>query len=484
MKRRIEFKKIVCLVLLMLTDVSACAAAFWASFLVRNHIVLNGLHVGLRPMALSSQIQSGFVFFAAATIILIFAFEKLYVKRYSFWEETRRLLKGLSLAFIMMVMVSMIPGTFPRFSRLIIIVAWMDSFLFFPLFRLFIKKIFRKTGLWRKNVLILGTNPMARRVAREIVKNNTLCYDVAGFLSENSRTPIGQPFVEGIKIVGTLDQLGRELCAALAVKDIFIVLPDFPHKELIRVAKCCEELAETIEIVPDISTLYALGVELENVGDIIAVSVTRNLAKPWNILVKHTYELILACLALLVLMPVFMIIALAIRLDSPGPVFFKQPRIGKKNKTFMIYKFRSMFTDNERRLNIYFQSHPEARQEWARFRKLKNDDPRVTWVGRLIRTWSLDELPQLLNIIEGVMSLVGPRPYLVREKEHVGEAQRFIASVKPGMTGFWQIQGRSILSFEERIFLDEYYIRNWSLWLDVIILLKTIKVILKREGAV
>lgn len=466
----------------MLGDLAAWTAAFGIGFIIRNQILLRGLHVKLRPLKWSSQIQSGFIFFAAATIILIFAFEKLYVKRYSFWEETRRLLKALSLAFILMVIVAVIPRTFPQFSRMSMIIAWLASFFLFPLFRLAIKKILRKTGLWKKSVLILGTNLMAQRVAKEIVKNDTLCYEVAGFLSEYPGTQ-GPSTLEGIRVIGTLDQLSPELCQSLEVKDIFIALSDFPQQELIRIAKMCEGMAETIKIVPDISSLYTLGVELENVGDIISVSVTRNLAKPLNILVKHTYDLILATLAILLLMPVFLIMALAIRIDSPGSIFYKQPRRGKKNKMFTIYKFRSMFIDNERRLSLYFQTHPEAQQEWFRFRKLKGDDPRVTRVGRFIRTRSLDELPQLLNVIKGDMSLVGPRPYLCAETDRLGRMSPFILSVRPGITGLWQIRGRNILSFEDRVFLDDFYIRNWSLWLDIIILLKTIKVFFKHEGA-
>jgi len=335
----------------MLGDLAAWTAAFGIGFIIRNQILLRGLHVKLRPLKWSSQIQSGFIFFAAATIILIFAFEKLYVKRYSFWEETRRLLKALSLAFILMVIVAVIPRTFPQFSRMSMIIAWLASFFLFPLFRLAIKKILRKTGLWKKSVLILGTNLMAQRVAKEIVKNDTLCYEVAGFLSEYPGTQ-GPSTLEGIRVIGTLDQLSPELCQSLEVKDIFIALSDFPQQELIRIAKMCEGMAETIKIVPDISSLYTLGVELENVGDIISVSVTRNLAKPLNILVKHTYDLILATLAILLLMPVFLIMALAIRIDSPGSIFYKQPRRGKKNKMFTIYKFRSMFIDNERRLSL------------------------------------------------------------------------------------------------------------------------------------
>ncbi len=482
MKYKIEFRKIICLALLIAADLAAWAAAFWTGYVFRNQIALKAFHLPLRALTLKSQVESGFFIFGAAIIVLIFIFEKLYIKRYSFWEEARRLFGALTLAFILMIMVTLIPATFPHFSRMIMSAAWLVSLFFFPFFRLIVKNFFKRSGLWRKNVLILGTNPMAMRVAREIGKNKTLCYELTGLLSEQASS-MDRKSLEEFKIVGTLDQLSRELCQRLNVKDIFIALSDFPQKELIRIAQRCEELAETIKIVPHISSLYTLGAELENVGDVIAVSVARNLAKPWNLLLKHTYELALTALLFLLFVPASAILAVAIRLDSRGPVLFKQPRLGKKYKPFMIYKFRSMFVDNERRLNLYFQAHPEARQEWNRFRKVRKDDPRVTRIGRFIRKWSLDELPQLLNIIKGDMSLVGPRPYMLQEREHIGEMGKSISSVKPGMTGFWQIQGRNTVPFNERIFLDDYYIRNWSLWLDIVILLKTMRAIIKHEGA-
>ena len=482
MKNRIQFGKLVCLVLLILTDCAACLASFLTAFIIRNYILIEVLHFPLRSMTISDQLESGLIFLAGATIVIIFTFEKLYVKRYSFWEETRHLFKGLSLSFILIIIVAFLPQTFPLFPRTTIIFAWMSGLIFFPFFRLALKKTLKKIGLWRKNVLILGTNPMSQRVAQEIMKNDTLCYEIVGFLSENpdqgAENRVGE-----INIVGDISQLSRDLCRALNVQDIFIALSDYPQSELIEIAKKCESLGETIKIIPDISNLYTLGVELENVGDIISISVTRNLAKPWNILLKKTYDMILASLLILILMPFYLLIAIAIKLDSPGPVIYSQPRLGRKKKVFRIHKFRSMYLDNDNRLNEYLQTHPEARIEWEHFRKLKNYDPRITRIGKLIRKWSIDELPQLFNVLKGEMSLVGPRPYLAEELDKIGQLYQIILSVTPGMTGFWQIQGRNILTFKERVFLDDYYIRNWSLWLDIVIILKTIKVIAKREGA-
>jgi undecaprenyl-phosphate galactose phosphotransferase len=225
------------------------------------------------------------------------------------------------------------------------------------------------------------------------------------------------------------------------------------------------------------------GVELEVLGDVLTIYIKRNLVKPWNILIKSLFDKCLTILLLLILFPLFLVIALAIKLESKGPVIFIQDRIGKYRKTFKICKFRSMYLDNESRLKAYLEAHPEAKEEWERFRKLKNHDPRVTKVGRFIRKFSLDEIPQLLNVLQSKMSLVGPRPYLPEELENRKQISETIARVKPGLTGLWQISGRSDIAFEERLNMDEYYIRNWSLWLDIVIILKSLKAWLEGKGA-
>jgi len=150
---------------------------------------------------------------------------------------------------------------------------------------------------------------------------------------------------------------------------------------------------------------------------------------------------------------------------------------------FTLLKFRSMYVNNQKRLNDYLKSNPKAKDEWIKYKKLKTYDPRVTKVGRIIRSFSLDELPQLFHILQGKMSLVGPRPYLLKELEKQHSRKNTLSKVKPGLTGLWQISGRNKLAFAERLVLDEYYIRNWSLWFDIIILIKTVGVLISRKGA-
>jgi len=180
--------------------------------------------------------------------------------------------------------------------------------------------------------------------------------------------------------------------------------------------------------------------------------------------------------------PLLAAIAILIKMNSPGPVFFGQQRIGQGGRRFIAWKFRSMVVDADRVLKEYLAKRPDLREEWERDQKLKND-PRVTRVGRILRKLSLDELPQLWNVIKGEMSLVGPRPIVQDELAKYGDKGTFYLKVKPGMTGLWQVSGRNDISYKERVELDVYYVRNWSVWLDLYILARTVWVVLFGKGA-
>jgi undecaprenyl-phosphate galactose phosphotransferase len=164
-------------------------------------------------------------------------------------------------------------------------------------------------------------------------------------------------------------------------------------------------------------------------------------------------------------------------------VFFRQERMGRGRRLFRCVKFRTMYVDGDARLHAHLRARPERRAEWERFRKLKSFDPRVTRVGRVLRRLSIDELPQLINVWRNEMSLVGPRPYLPVEAERMGDFRETVLKAPPGITGLWQVSGRNDLTFEQRLRLDEYYVRNWSLWMDVVVLLKTVTAVLRRHGA-
>jgi undecaprenyl-phosphate galactose phosphotransferase len=245
----------------------------------------------------------------------------------------------------------------------------------------------------------------------------------------------------------------------------------------------CEGHVQSIRLVPDLFGLASVGVEAEDLDGILLLNMKWNLAKPWNLLVKHGFDLVVAILACLVLAPILFAVAIAIRLDSEGPVFFVQERLGRGRQRFRCFKFRSMYTDNDERLQRLLADDPAARREWDQFAKLKTRDPRVTRVGRLLRRWSVDELAQLINVLRGEMSLVGPRPYLAGEIERMGDIGETVLKAPPGMTGLWQVSGRNNLTFEQRLRLDEFYTRNWSLWLDVVVLLKTAGAVIRGGGA-
>jgi undecaprenyl-phosphate galactose phosphotransferase len=467
---------------LMLGDLSALLASFLLAYWLRSRI-LPSIHAGFKelvPLPLGIQLRYGFLYVAIFSILVI-SYEKLYTKRLSLWDETKHLLIGVTLSFTFLMMTIYVAKAFTRFSRVVIILAWLLSLILFPVFRLASRKLLFLAKLFRKKVFILGTNELAVLVAKEIERNWTLGYEIAGFLSME-KDKVGGKFIGDIPVVGTIDQV-ELLSKEHGVRDFIVTLPGLSEERLLEIVENCEKAANNIRIVPDIGHLFSKGVEIENWGDILALSMARNLVKPSNLFIKEVFEFILALVLFVLLLPVFLLIAAAIKIDSRGPVLYSQERLGRKDKTFKFLKFRSMYIDGDARLEKYLADNAEAKEDWKRFLKIRKNDPRVTRVGRFIRKYSLDELPQLINVLRGEMSLVGPRPYMPRERNEIGKSFPIISRVKPGITGLWQVRGRNILTFKERLALDEYYIRNWSLWMDIVIFLRTLKVMVTGEGA-
>lgn len=478
-----RIKKLLSFVILILTDASAFSLSFLIAYALRSVLLLPLVpnFKKIEPLPLAVVLKNG-LFYGLPVIIAVLAYERLYTKRLSFWEEARHLLKSVLISFVLimvLVFVSRSRGYF-QFSRAVIILAGLISILVFPLFRLAVKTILARLRLWQKKVIILGTNATARLVAQGILKNAMLGYDVVGYLTEDSQTPSQD--LGGVKVLGKVSEL-KEVCLRFEVKDIVIALPDYSQDRLIDVLEKCEDFAETIRIIPNIGSLFSLGVAVENLGDVLSLSVARNLVKPWNLLIKTVFEWMTSTLLAVLLLPVLLVVAVAIRIDSKGPVIFVQERLGRGGRVFKFFKFRSMYTDGEKRLAQFLKENPKAREEWDKFHKIKKDDPRVTRVGRFLRKSSLDEIPQLIHVFKGDMSLVGPRPYVPQEIGQMGKSYALISRVKPGLTGLWQTSGRNLLTFDERLILDEHYIRNWSLWLDITILLRTARALATKEAA-
>lgn len=258
--------------------------------------------------------------------------------------------------------------------------------------------------------------------------------------------------------------------------------PDLSRTRRAKLLMRYSKFFDHVFVAADASTAPALWKTGQSGNGLRGYGVRNPLLKRGTQILKRTVDLLGASLALLLLAPVFAGIALLIKMDSDGPVFYRQERMGSEGQIFTLLKFRSMYCDADERLAQVLNADPERRREYERYHKL-DDDPRVTPVGDVLRRYSLDELPQLLNVLRGDMSLVGPRAYMPSELSDMEGLEKVILQTPPGVTGLWQVSGRNELSFDERVDLDVHYVQNWSLWLDLYLLVRTIPTVLTGEGA-
>lgn len=470
--------KIISFTILVFTDLAVVYLSFWLAYLIRSEILSHLFSLFRFPLQPLSVFTDHF--YMAMVWVAVFAYERLYTRRFPFWEEVKVLLKSATISSFFIMIMIFVSRKQIVFSRTVVILAWLLSLFMFPFCRFFIKSLLVKFNLWKKKLIILGVMQTSLIALESVKKNKTIGYEVIGFLDDDPEK-IGKKF-GGVDVLGPISSL-ESIARTFGSKDIMISIPHLPREKLKELLLKCESICESLWLIPRTGDFITEGVEINVLGDVIALNIKRNLRKPWNILIKNLFDIIITVLLLVILLPLISIIAIAIKLDSKGPLFFIQKRLGKRKKQFSVYKFRSMFIDGDKYLAEYLDKNPAAKQEWEKYKKLKKFDPRVTRVGRIIRKYSLDELPQLYNVIRREMSLVGPRPYLLEELEGKDIFKNTISRVKPGITGLWQISGRSELPFEKRISLDEYYVRNWSIWLDIMILLKTVKIFFSSKGA-
>ena len=333
----------------------------------------------------------------------------------------------------------------------------------------------RRRGIGVDRVLIVGRGEVGRTVIRTIVARPELGYQIVGLVDDNpdkGQTSIGR--VEGL---GGLDKLA-EVVDHKAVDQVFITLPWMYHRKIMGIVHECQRKQVQARIVPDLFQMSLSRVDVDDLGGIPLIGVRDVTINHWQRVLKRGIDVLSAGIGGLMAAPLMALIALAIKFDSPGSVFFRQLRVGKGGEQFWCYKFRSMHEgseDEQERL----QAYNEADGPLFKIR----DDPRQTRVGRWLRRTSLDELPQIYNVLRGEMSLVGPRPPLPNEVAQYQVWQMRRMEVAPGITGMWQVSGRSNLTFDEGCLLDIYYIENWSPFLDIKILLRTIPKVFIGDGA-
>jgi exopolysaccharide biosynthesis polyprenyl glycosylphosphotransferase len=363
-------------------------------------------------------------------------------------------------------------------SRLMLIYAAILILLFLSLVRLvdqmlFVRRLRRGEGVRR--TVIVGAGERGRTVMRNIVAQPDLGYSVIGFLDDDPEK-LSDP-------IGRFEPLGRtdELSAVLAdhePDEVILALPWSSRMKIMRLVDESERAHVRVHIVPDLFQLSLARVDLESLHGMPLITVKPPALRGWQYRLKRGLDIVGATLGIVLLAPLAIVIAVAIRLDSPGPVHYRQKRLGRYGRTFTCLKFRSMY-ENADQMKDELAQHNEASGPLFKMR----DDPRLTRVGRTLRRFSLDELPQLWNVLLGDMSLVGPRPPTPNEVTEYKDWHRRRLDVAPGMTGLWQVSGRSDLTFDEMVMLDLFYAENWSLALDLRILLRTIPSVLRGTGA-
>ncbi len=364
------------------------------------------------------------------------------------------------------------------YSRVIIFFSWFLSVVLLSLWRAgtaLVFKQFRKRGKGLKNVVIIGTDQVARGFCRAIQQNVDFEYRPLGFLS-NGITPSADE-VEGLPIMGAVDELSA-IFRRETVNEVVLTCMDMEMEQVAHVIKVCERADVQFSMIPGFFEILTRQMNVQEVADIPIFQLEERIFQRWGRLVKRGIDIAVAMLVLLVFAPLWVFAALGIVLESKGGVIFKHDRVGKGEKIFSMWKFRSMYADAEQRREEMENLHGSAD---ALLRV--PDDVRVTRVGRLLRRFSIDEIPQIYNVLKGDMSLVGPRPHMPSEVAQYKDWQRRKFDVLPGMTGLTQVRGRKDLSLDEMVRLDIYYIENWSPIFDLQILLKTIPAVFFGKGA-
>ena len=426
------------------------------------------------------------IWWLPAIVLSFFAYERLYNKKLPFWDETKELLQATSIATITVLALITLGKMTDQISRLTVLFLWGYGLFLFPLFRLIGKRVLYKLGLWKENVIILGAGSAGVLAAKGIHSELFLGYNLIGFLDDADEKIGTEIEIDGkaYKVFGKTKNYTKFI-NLLNISTIIIALPSLPVDKLAELTNNIQKHAKNILLIPDVKGIALTNTELYHlfVQQLFLLKINNNLKSPFNRFIKRTFDLAVSVLFLPLLLPLIGILGLLIMLDSPGPVLYRHTRIGRIGKPFGVYKFRSMYRDSGERLATILSSDPLARQEWDSSFKLKND-PRITRMGAFLRKTSLDELPQIFNVLKSEMSLVGPRPVIEEEiTTYYKECADYYHMVRPGITGLWQVSGRNDVDYENRVRLDMWYVLNWSLWLDILMLFKTIRVVLKREGA-
>jgi len=393
-------------------------------------------------------------------------------------EEMRRFFIGSLMAYSGIIMARMIErGNWDSINT-----AFFLSFIFSTLFLLTVRSIthwfLNKTKLGGIPTVIYGCGSTGKLVADCLLGNIRSGYVPVLFLDDNI---LNDDEYRNIPVIHDLST-GPEIVKRYNIKMAIVAMPELDAHKLKLLLNSSVSAFRYNVIIPNFFNISNIWMSVMDFSGVLGIETSNKLRQFWNLVIKRFIDLFIVIIGGILLLPFFLLVILLIKINSPGPVLYKHKRIGKNGKYFNAYKFRSMVVDAEQQLQKILETDLALKKEWDDNQKLQND-PRITSIGRIMRRTSIDEFPQMINILKGEMSLVGPRPIVDEEVKKYGEDFNRIFSIKPGLTGLWQVSGRSDIDYLDRVAYDIYYLQSWSVWLDLWIIFKTFGVIFFGRGA-
>ena len=377
-------------------------------------------------------------------------------------DELRKLSVATSVVYAALAVTIFLLKDAATYSRGAFLLAWTNTLILVPLLRSIARSVCSRKPWWGNPVVMVGARRVTVALAAALESQPELGFKPIAIFEE--------------------PQLAASMARDYGIRHAILAMSEMPRDTLRIFFEECSDSFSDVIVIPDLAGFSSLWAEPRDLRGTLGLEIQQKLLIPPARVLKRVIDILLVAALSIVALPLIVAIAGLIKITSRGPAFFGQRRYGRKGEPFMAWKFRSMAADASQALEHCLTANPALREEWQRNHKLRND-PRVTRIGRFLRRTSLDELPQLWNILRGQMSFVGPRPIVREEISRYGESYALYKKVTPGLTGLWQVSGRNNTSYQQRVSLDLYYIRNWSPWLDLYILARTVTAVLFARGA-
>ena len=412
--------------------------------------------------------------------IIVLLLNSAYNMDKAYWDKIKIIFRSITIGIVVSIVLMYAGHIIDNVSRLFVGLSYIFILLYVIVLRYILIQILIKLKLLYIPILLVGAGKTAELVDRYHDRRLINYYKIIGFVDDNPKSSL---LAQKYPRLGGFNDV-EDVIKRYNVSTVLVCAPGLESKKLVSLVNRLQLLVKRVAFVPELFGLPASNISARGMMEeqAVVLRVQNNLARKSNRIMKRIFDIVATVCGGILILPIIAIVAVLIYLDSPGPIVFGHKRVGQGGKEFFCYKFRSMVPNAQEALEIYLKEHPEAREEWERDFKLK-DDPRVTKIGKFLRKTSLDELPQLWNVLMGDMSLVGPRPIVRDEIVKYGDYINDFYLVPPGITGVWQVSGRSDTTYEERVLMDSWYVHNWSVWIDIVYLIKTVLAVVKGKGA-